>query len=176
MLSEVGSSKRVVRKVCPFYSLYRDSLRRNLTNSFHISTDHGACPEILWNKEVYPKSTLLGGYDPGFLPRETPRKLVHSHQRSGMFLISTTSNTYNQVRQLRYDNIVSPTAPISSVNFTSLLESFPSSLPTSSPPKADLTSVHTILPTYLAPRAKTEQGKRTHGRGSAVSPFEDIRK
>lgn len=81
-----------------------------------------------------------------------------------------------QVRQLRYDNIVSPTAPLNAVNFSSLLESFPSSLPTSSPPKADLTSVHTILPTYLAPRAKTEQGKRTHGRGSAVSPFEDIRK
>lgn len=82
----------------------------------------------------------------------------------------------SQVRQLRYDNIVSPTPPINSVNFSSLLESFPSSLPTSSPPKADLTSVHTILPTYLSPRAKVEQGKRTHGRGSAVSPFEEIKR
>lgn len=82
-----------------------------------------------------------------------------------------------QVRQLRYDNIVSPTPPINNVNFSSLLETFPSSLPTSSPPgQANLTSVHSVLPTYLSPRAKTEQGKRTHGRGSAVSPFEGVRK
>jgi hypothetical protein len=175
MLLEEGSSKRVVRKACPFSSQCDE---RTLTSSIHISTDYGACPEILWDKEVYPKSTLLGGHDPRFLPRETPRKLVHSHQRSSMFPIDLAFPLLIdiQVRQLRYDNIVSPTAPLSSVNFTSLLESFPSSLPTSSPPKADLTSVHTILPTYLAPRAKTEQGKRTHGRGSAVSPFEDIRK
>jgi len=84
--------------------------------------------------------------------------------------------TDDQVRQLRYDNIVSPTAPLNGLNFSSLLETFPSSLPTSSPPKADLTSVHTILPTYLGSKPATEKGKRTHGRGSAVSPFEDIKK
>lgn len=82
----------------------------------------------------------------------------------------------SQVRQLRYDNIVSPTAPLNGLNFSSLLETFPSSLPTSSPPKADLTSVHSILPTYLGSKPATEKGKRTHGRGSAVSPFEDIKK
>ena len=84
--------------------------------------------------------------------------------------------TDKQVRQLRYDNIVSPTAPLNGLNFSSLLETFPSSLPTSSPPKADLTSVHTILPTYLGSKPATEKGKRTHGRRSAVSPFEDLKK
>lgn len=118
----------------------------------------------------------------GFFLEKLPENLftvtrdqASSHDRA----FSSTGQmdwTDNQVRQLRYDNIVSPTPPINSVNFSSLLESFPSSLPTSSPPKADLTSVHTILPTYLSPRAKTEQGKRTHGRGSAVSPFEDIKR
>lgn len=149
-----------------------------LISSIYISANHGACPEVFWHEKIHTQSTILRGNDTGFLPGETTRELVHSHQGSGS---SPTSRLYwgsadHQVRQLRYDNIVSPTAPLNGLNFSSLLETFPSSLPTSSPPKADLTSVHTILPTYLGSKPQTEKGKRTHGRGSAVSPFEDLKK
>lgn len=88
-----------------------------------------------------------------------------------------------QIRQLRNDNIVSisPTSPLHSIDFASLLTAFPSSLPSSSPPgDAGLNSVYKILPSYLGPAPSVEQGKRTHGRGSVVTGsgkgFEEIQR
>jgi len=84
--------------------------------------------------------------------------------------------TRDQVKQLKYDNIVSPTPPLNSLSFTQLLTAFPSSLPSSSPPERDagLKSVHDILPTYLGPAEAREEGKRTHGR--KAGGFEDVQK
>ncbi|KAK4689081.1 hypothetical protein P7C73_g1040, partial [Tremellales sp. Uapishka_1] len=84
--------------------------------------------------------------------------------------------TRDQIKQLRVDNIVQPIPPLASTSFSSLLAAFPSSLPSSSPPgAAGLTSVHKILPSYLGPKENRENGKRTHGRGSAVKGFEEVR-
>lgn len=80
--------------------------------------------------------------------------------------------TLAQVKQLRIDNIVSPTPPMNSLAFTDLLSAFPPSLPSSSPPdkSGNLTSVYKMLPQYLGPNAGStspQSGKRTHGRGAA---------
>lgn len=80
-----------------------------------------------------------------------------------------------QVTQLRSDNIVSPIPPLNSTSFASLLETFPSSLPSSVPPgDAGLKSVYDILPQYIGNKSGgiAESGKRRHGR-DAVSGMED---
>lgn len=65
---------------------------------------------------------------------------------------------------------------MNSIDFATLLRSFPSSLPSSSPPgEAELVSVHQILPQYLGPPKTPESGKRTHGRGSPNN-FDEIKK
>jgi hypothetical protein len=81
-----------------------------------------------------------------------------------------------QVTQLRSDNIVSPVPPLNALSFDKLLAAFPSSLPSSQPGNAGLTSVHKVLPRYLGPAKGVEQGKRTHGRGSAVDQLGDVQR
>lgn len=81
-----------------------------------------------------------------------------------------------QVTQLRSDNIVSPVPPLNALSFEKLLAAFPSSLPSSQPGTAGLTSVHKVLPTYLGPAKGVEQGKRTHGRGSAMNQLADVQR
>lgn len=81
-----------------------------------------------------------------------------------------------QVTQLRSDNIVSPVPPLNALSFDKLLAAFPPSLPSSQPGNAGLTSVHKVLPTYLGPAKGVEQGKRTHGRGSAMNQLADVQR
>ncbi|WWC70270.1 uncharacterized protein I206_104220 [Kwoniella pini CBS 10737] len=96
----------------------------------------------------------------------------------GFFLEKLPENlftvTRDQVEQLRSDNIVSPHPPLFSLNFKDLLKSFPSSLPSSSPNQAELTSVESVLPTYLGVENRQE-GKRTHGR-SREQGLEEIKR
>ncbi|WWC61805.1 uncharacterized protein I303_104390 [Kwoniella dejecticola CBS 10117] len=96
----------------------------------------------------------------------------------GFFLEKLPENlftvTRDQVEQLRSDNIVSPHPPLFSLNFQDLLKSFPSSLPSSAPGQAGLTSVESILPTYLGVQDRQE-GKRTHGR-SREQGLEEIKR
>ncbi|WVW83817.1 hypothetical protein I302_105838 [Kwoniella bestiolae CBS 10118] len=101
----------------------------------------------------------------------------------GFFLEKLPENlftvTRDQVEQLRSDNIVSPSPPLNSLSFKDLLKTFPSSLPSSSPPgDPGLTSVEKVLPTYLGGGQDTQQkGKRTHGRNFDTGMgAEDVRK
>jgi hypothetical protein len=63
-----------------------------LINSLHIPGDHGACLEILGHKEIYPQSTIFRGYDPGILLGEITRESLHSHQRSGTYILFMQSS------------------------------------------------------------------------------------
>jgi hypothetical protein len=56
---------------------------KRLTCSIYLPRNHGACPQVLGHQEVYPQSTLLRGHDPGILPGEITRELVHRHPGSG---------------------------------------------------------------------------------------------
>ena len=93
-------------------------------------------------------------------------------------LVSLSTLSNSQVKQLRNDNVVTASSPppLNGLDFEELLASFPSALPSSAPPgDAGLTSVHKSLPTYLAPAGSVESGKRTHGRGAATG-LEEVRR
>ncbi|KAL7421700.1 hypothetical protein Q5752_003470 [Cryptotrichosporon argae] len=82
--------------------------------------------------------------------------------------------TRDQVKQLKVDNIVSPTPPLNATPFAQLLAAFPPSLPSSAPSATGLASVHDVLPTYLGSRRDAVNGKRTGGR--VGGGFEEVRR
>ena len=60
-----------------------------LTCSLHLSRNHGACPQVLGHEKVHPQSPIFRRYDPGILPREAARELVHRHPGSGKFSLTS---------------------------------------------------------------------------------------